>query len=308
MGLRIKTNVTSLLTQRHLTNNTKNLEESIEKLASGHRINKSADDAAGLAISEGMRSKLKSLEAAKRNASDAVSYIQTSESGLGEISNMVIRMRELTSQSASDTIGNRERSFLDKEFQQLRQEVSRIIRTTEFNGTRVLQAESYTKPMQLFVGVSDRGKNLEGNAPSFAEGEDPDILTINLSDLSTFAGAMKNLTEDAEISLIPQSADGGARDLGPDGTEALFTSLDDALNSISSYRATLGAVQSRLGSAINNMDVTNENLNAAQSRVLDVDYATESAKYAQARILSQAGLSMQVQANALPDMALALLR
>lgn len=307
MGLEIKTNVTAIKTQRQLSKNNRELHRSMERLSSGQRINKSADDAAGLAVSERVRARLRSLDVAKRNASDAVSYIQTAEGGLNEVTNLAIRMRELTSQAASDTLGNRERSFLDKEFQQLRQEIDRIVETTEFNGAKVLTTDGAEKPIQIFVGASNRGADIEGNAPEFEDGGDPDVLQIDLSDLQQLTDSMDLITKD-DIRLTPDSVDGGAKDLGPAGTEDLMTRLDDAVNSISAFRATLGAVQSRLDSTITNIEVSSENLNAARSRIVDVDYAQETANFAQARILSQAGLSIQAQANAAPEMVLNLLR
>ena len=139
MGLRIKTNVESLVAQNRLSHTSRQMSESLEKLSSGQRINKSSDDAAGLAISESIRAKTKSLEVAKRNASDGISYIQVTEGGLNEITNIIIRMRELAAQAASDTLGFREREFLNREFQQLRQEINRIVDSTEFNGSHVLK-------------------------------------------------------------------------------------------------------------------------------------------------------------------------
>lgn len=306
MSLEIKTNVTAIKAKRLLGENTKNMQKSMERLASGQRINRSADDAAGLAVSERIRARIRSLDVAKRNASDAISYIQTAEGSLNEISNISIRMRELTSQAASDTLGNRERSFLNKEFQQLRQEIGRIIDTTEFNGTKILKIEDNSKPIQIFVGSSNRGKDIEGNIPDFSE-NDPDVLEINLSELREFNDIVSSITDD-EISIIPESVDGGARDLGPTGTLELMSRLDSFVNGISAYRATLGSVQSRLDSTIKNIEVSNENLNAARSRIVDVDYASETANFSQARILSQAGLSVQAQANSMPEMVLTLIR
>lgn len=307
MSLEIKTNVTALNTQRKLAKNINDLHSSMERLSSGQRINKSADDAAGLAVSERIRARVRSLDVAKRNASDAVSYIQTAEGGLNEVTNIAIRMRELTSQAASDTLGNRERSFLDKEFQQLRQEIGRIMETTEFNGAKVLEAGETDKPIQIFVGASNRGVDIEGNLPDYSDGGDPDVLQIDLSDLRELNSTMNAITKD-EISIVPDDPEGGARDLGPTGTEDLMSRLDNAVNAISAYRATLGSVQSRLDSTITNIDVSTENLVAARSRIVDVDYASETAKFAQARILTQAGISVQSQANAAPEMVLSLLR
>jgi flagellin len=305
MALEIKTNLTALKTQSQLSKNIKTMQNSMERLASGQRINKSADDAAGLAVSERLRARILSLDVAKRNASDAISYIQTAEGGLNEVTNIAIRMRELTSQAASDTLGNRERSFLDKEFQQLRQEVGRIIETTEFNGSKVLHADKNSS-IQIFVGSSNRGDLLDGSSQDFSE-NDPDILKIDLSDLQDLNTTMDKITKE-EIAIVPSDIGGGAQDLGPTGTVDVMSRLDNVVNAISAYRATLGSVQSRLDSTINNIEVSSENLNAARSRIVDVDYAAETAKYSQSRILTQAGLSVQAQANSTPEMVLTLLR
>lgn len=305
MGLRIKTNVESLAAQRHLEGSRKALGDSFEKLASGQRVNKSADDAAGLAVSERIRAKVRSLDVAKRNANDGISYIQVAEGGLNETTNIIVRMRELTSQAASDTIGNREREFLDKEFQQLRQEVGRIVDSTEFNGSKVLKMED-NKPMKIFVGASNRGTDQEGNVPDIDPDHDPDILTIDLKDLSYFRDALKSVV-DEDMSITAEDG-GGASELGPNGTNDIFNRLDTMLDSMASYRAVLGSVQSRLNSTVTNIDVTNENLSAAQSRIRDVDYASETSKLASNRILTQAGVSVLAQANQSSDFALQLLR
>ncbi len=306
MGIRIKTNIESLVAQRRVSESRKALGDSYEKLASGQRVNKSADDAAGLAVSERIRAKTRSLDVAKRNANDGISYIQVAEGGLNETTNIVVRMRELAAQSASDTIGNRERGFLNKEFTQLRQEVGRIMDSTEFNGAKVLKVDDQ-KPMRIFVGASNRGNDEEGNAPDITPDSDPDILTIDLKDLATFRDSMA-MVLDENLSILPSDSDGGAADLGPDGTNDIFNRLDSALDSMASYRAVLGSVQSRLNSSITNIDVTNENLQAAQSRIRDVDYASETSKLATNRILTQAGVSVLTQANANSDFALQLLR
>ena len=306
MSLAIKTNVVARKTQRQLASNVEDMNRSMERLSSGLKINKSADDAAGLAVSERMRARSSSLDVAKRNANDAISYIQTTEGGLNEVTNIAIRMRELTSQAASDTLGNRERSFLDREFQESRKEIDRIMKTTEFNGAKVLSPLNSENPIQIFVGASNRGADIDGRVHDYGD-NDPDVLQIDLSELKDLNKAMAKITQDA-VSLVPPYKDGGAKDLGPTGTEELMRRLDNSVNAISAFRATLGAVQSRLDSTITNIDVTNENLLAARSRIVDVDYATETAEFARTRILSQAGLAVQSQANATPEMVLSLLR
>lgn len=306
MGVRIKTNVESLIAQKKLSDNRREMTKSIEKLASGQRINKSADDAAGLAVSERIRSRMASLDVAKRNANDGISYIQVAEGGLSEITNIMVRMRQLGSQAASDTIGNRERQFLDKEFQQLVAEVGRIAESTEFNGRKVLNAEDGSQSMRIFVGASNRA-NVDGAAPDIDPDNDSDVISIDLEELEELNTAIAEVTGSG-LAVVPSSDDGGASDLGPDGTDSLFNVLDTALNEVASYRATLGSVQSRLNSAIQNIEVSTENLSAANSRIRDVDFASETAKFTQAKILSTAGASVLTHANTQPEIVLQMLR
>lgn len=307
MGVRVKTNVPALIAQRNLSNNRRDVENSLEKLSSGMRINRSSDDAAGLAVSERIRSKVASLNVAKRNANDGISYIQVAEGGLNEVTNILVRMRELASQAASDTLGNRERSFLDREFQQLSQEIGRIQESTEFNGTKLLVNSDDAKPLRIFVGASNRGTDFQGNEPDIDPDNDPDVLTIDLTQLEGLTSALSGVTG-GDLAVVPEDADGGADDLGPSGTNALFNRLDTALDSVASYRATLGSMQSRLNSTITNIDISNENLSAARSRIRDVDYASETANFAQSQILAAAGASVLTQANQMPDIVLQLLR
>lgn len=308
MGIRVKTNVESLVAQTRLGSTRKEMSSSLEKLSSGQRINKSADDAAGLAVSERLRSKIKSLEVAKRNASDGISYIQVAEGGLNEVTNNLVRMRQLGSQSASDTIGNREREFLNREFQQLKQEIGRIAESTEFNGRKVLNAQEGSDAMRIFVGASDRGNDVNGNSPDVDPENDADVININFEDLEKLNGALSNIVENEGLQVVPDSEDGGAADLGSDGTIDMFNKIDTALNEVASYRATLGSVQSRLNSAIQNIDVSNENLNAANSRIRDVDFAAETAKFTQSKILTSAGAAVLSHANDQSDIVLQLLR
>jgi flagellin len=312
MGLRIKTNVEATIATRRLSESRAMLGESLERMSSGQRINKSADDAAGLAISEGIRAKTRSLGVAKRNANDGISYLQVAEGGLNEVTNIVVRMRELAAQAATDTIGNRERGFIDREFQQLRQEANRIMESTEFNGAKVLRSDAQ-KPIKIFVGASNRGNDAEGNTPTINPDNDSDVLTIDLSALGRLSESLSEVValnkDDVNMTLLPSDmTSGGAQDLGPNGTADMLNKLDTALNSIADYRGTLGAVQSRLTSTISTIDVSSENLIAAQSRIRDVDYASETSKYTQARILTQAGASVLAQANSTPELALQLLR
>ena len=295
MGLRIKTNVESLIAQRQLDNNRRDMTDSMNKLASGTRINKSADDAAGLAVAENMKAKVRGLAQAKRNANDGISFLQVAEGGLSELSNTMIRMRELTTQAASDTIGSKEREFLNREFEQLGQEMTRIKDETEFNGLRVFSTDGVSPDgLGIQIGVSYRGEGAQGSA-------DSDVVRIKLDqldDLNTKLGALP------ETAITGESG----RELGGKDTNEIFQAIDDGMSSVTNFRASLGAMQSRMNSAITSIDVSTENLNAAQSRIRDVDYASETAKLTQSRILSQAGTSVLMQANQSPEMALQLLR
>ena len=295
MGLRIKTNVESLVAQRQLENNRKDMTESLNKLSSGSRINKSADDAAGLAVAENMRAKVRGLAQAKRNANDGISFLQVAEGGLSELTNSMIRMRELTTQAASDTIGSKERDFLNREFEQLGQEMTRIKDETEFNGLRVFSTDGVSEEgLGIQIGVSYRGEGSKA-------GPDSDVVRIKLDQLDDLNSKLGKLPQ---ISITGETG----RELGGSDTNELFASLDDAMSSVTNFRASLGAIQSRMNSAITSIDVGTENMNAAQSRIRDVDYAAETAKLTQARILSQAGASVLTQANQTPEMALSLLR
>jgi len=308
MSLRIKNNMESLVVQRRLTESRRALGESLERMSSGQRVNKSSDDAAGLAVSESIRARTRSLDVAKRNASDGISYLQVAEGGLNEVTNMIVRMRELGMQAASDTVGVREREFLNKEFSQLRQEVSRMIDSTEFNGSKVLKADGGQR-IQIFVGASNRASDAAGRVPVIDPNKDPDVLTIDTSEITKLNTALGRITADA-VSILPEAGGSGgpAQNLGPGGTGDLFNRLDTGLNAIAEYRATLGSVQSRLNSAITNIEVSTENLQAAQSRIRDVDYASETTRFVTNQILTQAGVSVLAQANQSSEYALQLLR
>ncbi len=293
MGLRIKSNIDSLMAQRQLSENQDELSNSLQKLSSGLRINKSSDDAAGLAISETMRAKIRSFGQAKRNASDGISFLQTGEGGLSELNNIIIRMRELTTQAASDTIGETERGFLNKEFQELGKEVNRIKDQTEFNGRKLLSPEDQ-QDINVQVGVNFRNTAGETN-------EENEVITLKFDDLTELNDSLSHLTE---LSIEGENG----RELGGGNTEDIFSALDDSMLKVTRTRATLGALQSRLNSTITSIDIGSENLSAAQSRIRDADYGLESAKYAQSKILVSAGTSVLAQANQLPDTVLHLLR
>ncbi len=291
MGMRIRTNVSSLVTQRFAGENQTKMQESMERLSSGYRINKSADDAAGLAVSEQINAKTRGLNVGRRNANDAISMVQTAEGAMNEMTNIVVRLRELTVQAASDTIGDKERSYLNKEYVQLVDELDRIKNTAEFNGTYFFNPDSKD---EFVVQVGTNGSEPSDNV---------DTITINLEGLKFDADEL-GLGREDEIGPLDPEDEGPSRD----DIAAKLTVLDNSLARFASERATLGSIQSRFVSTINNLGISVENLTTARSRIKDVDFASETANFAQARILAQASNATLAQANSSPDMALSLLR
>jgi flagellin len=291
MGMRIRTNVPAITAQRFMSDNKDAMNKSLERLSSGYRINKSADDAAGLAISESLRGKIRGLNVAKRNANDAVSMVQVAEGSMNEMTNILIRLRELAVQSSTDTLGDRERSFLNREYVQLADEIDRIGNSTEFNGIKIFDKESERDQFVIQVGTN-------GTTPD----QNTDTIAISLAGLK-FNTEDLGLGKDAEIGSI----EGGDAPTLEDISSKL-TTIDEALNKIASERATLGAVQSRLGSALSNLSINVENMETAKSRIKDVDFASETAELTQSRILTQSSTAVLQQANVLPEQALQLLR
>ena len=292
MGMRIRTNVSSLTAQRHMDKNNQDMSGSLEKLSSGYRINKSSDDAAGLAITENLRGQIRGMNVARRNANDAISLVQVAEGSMNEMSNIMIRLRELTVQSASDTLGSQERNFLNREYVQLVDEVDRIANSTEFNGLKIFDPESDLSEFTIQVGTN-------GTSPD----QNTDTISINIEGLKLNSESLQ-LGKESEI---------GSKELGEEGPDRAeiaekLTNIDTALGRIASERATLGSVQNRLSSAISNLGISIESQQAARSRIKDVDFAEETANLTQARIMTNSNLSVLTQANAMPEMALQLLR
>jgi flagellin len=276
MGLRINTNVASLNAQRNLIGTKWGLDKSLEKLSSGYRINRAGDDAAGLAISENLRAQIRGLKQASRNAQDGVSLVQVAEGGLNEISSIMIRLRELAVQAASDTIGPVERQFLNVEYDQLVSEIDRIADGTEFNGTQLLSGTGSILDFQ--VGTR--------NDPNI------DRLSFDASKADANSAALGiNLTSVADKASAQNS----------------LSAIDAAIVSVSAMRADFGAIQNRLQSTIGNLAVSVENLSAANSRIRDVDIAEETAEMTKNNILLQAGTSVLAQANQTSNTALQLL-
>lgn len=276
MGLRIATNVTALNAQRTMMMTRINLDKSLERLASGSRINHAGDDAAGLAISENLRAQIRGFRQAKRNAQDGISLVQVTEGGLNEISNMLIRMRELGIQAASDTIGDTERQFVDREFQALKQEMDRIANVTSFNGTPLLNGKAGIFEIQ--VGVH--------NNP--------------ILDRVVYNGERA----DASIDSLKM---GGESVATKQGAQLSLAVIDDALVRVNSIRADLGAMQNRLQSTINNLAISDENLSSANSRIRDTDMAEEVSEMTKYNVLMQSGISVLGQANSTNQAALKLL-
>ncbi len=266
MGLRINTNVASINAQRNMRGTRINLDKSLEKLASGFRINKAGDDAAGLAISESLRAQIRGYGQALRNTQDGISMIQVAEGGLNEVSSILIRLRELGVQAASDTVGPIERQFLNVEYEQLLQEIDRIADATEFNGTPLLNGTGALFDFQ--IGIR--------NDPTI------DRITFDASKADANTAAIGvNLTSVADKASAQNS----------------LAAVDKAIMNVSAMRADFGAIQNRLQSTINNLAVSIENISAANSRIRDTDVAEESAELTKNNVLMQAGTSVLAQAN-----------
>lgn len=277
MGLRINTNVPALVAQRHLHASRSNLDRNLERLSSGLRINHAGDDAAGLANSEILRAQIRGLSQAERNAQDGISVVQIAEGGLSEISNILIRMRELGVQAASDTIGEHERKFVDIEYQQLMEEVDRIANTTQFNHVPLLNGSSNQFDVQ--VGLT--------NHPTLDRIR---LFDSNVTDVNIVALGI-NLSSVAEKISAQNS----------------LAALDHAIETVTSIRAQFGAMQNRLQSTINNILINKENLSAATSRIRDTDMAEEVSEMTKNQILMQSGISILTQSNSSVKSVLSLL-
>ena len=307
MSLRIRTNVMSLVAQRHFGRSGSNVTKYMEKMSSGHRINRSADDAAGLAISEVVRADIRSLSQARRNTVDGVSLIQVAEGSLNEITNIVVRLKELAVQGASDTIGDREREYLNLEFMQLKDEIERISLATEFNGTRLLTGKSENLPdpilerhqkppfeIQVDKDYDERMDSLDLPNPV-------NIIRLNFEKINA-------MTEgEGSLGIGSPRNEEGTRVDSKESAQQSIRLLDSAVSKIAGYRAHLGSLQNRLEATDRNLGIRIENLSAARSRIIDADFASETAQYTQWNILQQAGASVLSQANQMPQVALQLL-
>ncbi len=276
MGFRISTNVQSLSAQRSLGIQREAQNHELEKLSSGERIVRAADDAAGLAISEKFKAEIRSTRQAVRNTQDGISLVQVAEGGLNEVGNMLIRMRELSIQAATDTIGDKERGFTDKETQSLKEEIDRISKTTKYNGVDLISGLGKDLDFQVGIGANPETDRLHYKSSEF----NTTLDALGLVDVSTSTkeGAQNNLAM-----------------------------LDNAISKVSENRAAFGAMQNRLTSTMSNLQVSDENISAANSRIRDADVAAESAELTKRNILSQAGTATLAQANQNSMLALKLI-
>jgi flagellin len=277
-GISLQTNVTSINAQRVSRKTSVALSTSMERLSSGFRINSAQDDAAGLGISERLRAQIRGLKQASRNANDALSVTQTAEGVMSEVSNILIRMRELSVQASSDSVTNTERGYINTEFLELKSEVNRLVKSTKFNGLTLLDGTFTNKDFQI----------------GFEKGDSTDtVIQVSIGNVGATG---LGIDTSANASLSTKTS-----------AQTSMTSLDTAIDSLNSARATIGAKGNRLLSAAAAVDVTVENLASANSRIRDADIALETSNFSRAQVLMQAGVSMLSQANAQPQLALRLL-
>lgn len=277
MGLRISTNMAAMAANRSLSATHQGLAKSYQRLSSGQRITEAGDDAAGLSISENLRAQIRSMGQAERNANDGISFAQVAEGGLTEIANILIRLRELGVQAGSDTVGDKERGYINDEAQSLIAELDRIANVTQFNGTPLLNGQAEKDVLQFQVGI----RNDEADRINFNAGE---------NDLRASTLGVEGLNyEDI------------------DGALETLDSVDAAIGQVFSARARLGATQNKLHATVNNIGIMKENLAQARSRIADTDIATETSELVRSNILQSAGVSVLAQANTAPTQALKLL-
>ena len=280
MGMQVNTNISALNSYRNLTNTQNDLSKSLEKLSSGLRINHAADDAAGLAISQGLQSQVSGLGVASRNAQDGISVIQTAEGSLSEVQTILQRVRDLAVQAGNDSNNTTSRAAIGTEVTALGAELTRIAGNANFNGQKLLDGSSPTLTFQVGAGSSAS-----------------DQISVSTTDITAIA-----------TSVTALAATGFASAAAVTGTGGTIDTLDGHITAISTARANLGAQQNRFESVIRNLSVSSENLTAAKSRITDTDMASEMVKYTRSNILSQAGTAMLAQANQANQGVLTLLR
>ncbi len=283
MSMVINTNIASLTSQRFLSQSNNSLKTSMERLSSGLRVNSAKDDAAGLAISDGMTSQIRGMTVAIRNANDGISMAQTAESAMGSITETMQRMRDLAVQASNfGAVSASDRQKLQTEFKQLGDEIGRIIKNTEFNGKKVLNGSLANVNFQVGAGTSTNNQ-----------------ISINVSDLAAASG-IKSLFSTGAVSI-------GSGALSTN-TRAAINAIDSAIKKIDTFRSTLGAIQNRFTTTVGNLQSSIENQSAARSRIMDADFATETSNLSRTQILQQAGTAMLAQANQSGQTVLSLLR
>ncbi len=279
----INTNMFSLNAQRNLDRSQGAMGKAIQRLSSGLRINSAKDDAAGLAVAEGITSKIRGLDVAARNSNDGISLAQTAEAALGEITNNLQRIRELAVQSANGTLGQTERGYLQTEVDELTSEITRIIDDTEFNGSKLFSASGASTAVDIQVGANS--------------GEKITITNTSLTGLNAYGSAT------GTIDISTQSAAEAVLDTASGST----TGMDADIGKVINTRSQMGAIQNRFESVVSNINSYKEGLQAARSRIMDTDYASTTAELARTQVLQQAGVAMVAQANQLPQGVLRLL-
>ena len=283
----INTNIVSLNAQRNLNGSQAALATSMQRLSSGLRVNSAKDDAAGLAISERMTAQIRGMNVAARNANDGISLAQTAEGTLGKVSDSLQRMRELSVQSANATNSGSDKDSLDKEFGELAKEVQRVLGGTTFNGRRLMGSQAGAQTFQVGANTSSH--------------DSINIITTDMTADASVTAVAGTDPSGTGRALIDASASAGA-------IQGVIGNIDTALDTVNAQRATLGASQSRFDAVIGNLQISIENQTAARSRIIDTDFAAETARLSRANILQQAGNAMVAQANQLPQQVLQLLR
>ena len=283
MTLSINTNIASIDAQRNLASSQSSLATSMQRLSSGLRINTAKDDAAGLSIAERMNAQVRGMNVAIRNSNDGISLAQTADGALAQVSNSLQRMRELAVQARNSTNSSSDKDSLNKEFGQLQSEITRVLGGTAFNGKHILGADATTLNFQV-------GANTTSD----------DTVSIKTTDMATSDTTMTTVTNTSS-AVIDSTATSGA-------IATVIDNIDKAIDDVNDTRATFGAAQSRFDSIISNLQSSVENQTAARSRIMDADFATETANMSRANVLQQAGTAMIAQANQQPQQVLSLLR
>ncbi len=318
MGFQINTNVSAMAAYRNLSNTQNSLTGSLEKLSSGLRINKAADDAAGLSISEGLRAQIGGLNVASRNAQDGISVVQTTEGALGEVHSNLQRLRDLAVQAGNDSNNADSRTAIETEAKALVEEIGRISTNTKFNGISLLDNNN-TLSFQVGAGADSSNQisvslasanlsdmvALEAGTPAVAD--DPDTADVDESADAVAASVTGTLRVVGEADDYEITAGNGLAFNSAANAQLSISTIDDAIKTVSSARSELGASQNRFETAINSIGIQKENLSASESRIRDTDMAAEMANFTRSNILQQAGTSMLAQANSLPQSVLSLL-